>query len=381
MASEKTSKSVFILASFAPSLVLFRLPLIEQLLAAGHKVSVGAKCAEFRDSDVETLEKLGVEIFDIDIKRNSIGFIANLRTFLSMRRALKDASCDVLIAYTLVPVIFGTFAAKLSGYRYIVPMITGLGSMFIGDPSSLKQRLVRFIVYRLYQSAFFFSDVIYFQNEDDPRDLERLGILSSRKERSIINGSGVDTDYFAQSDPPMRSDQIRFLMIGRLLKDKGVVEYSEATLALSKIYPNASFALVGSLDSNPSSVSRDQLQSWTWIEHQDWLDDVRPELNKCDVFVLPSYREGTPRSVLEAMSVGRAIITTDAPGCRETVVERRNGYMVPVGDALALADALEMFINKPDIITKMGQESRKFAVEKFDKDFVYKELVGRVSKL
>ncbi len=381
MTPQKTSSSIFILAGFAPSLILFRLPLIEQLRAAGHRVAVGAKCAEFSSSDIECLNQLGVQIFDIEIDRNSIGIVRNLRTLRSMHKALKEASCDVLVAYTIIPVIFGTLAFKLAGYRHAIPLVTGLGSMFIGAPSSLRQRGVRFLVRKLYWLAFKLSDVVYFQNPDDPCELRRLGALPRNTEVALINGSGVDKSHFAQVLPPAVPGHTRFLMIARLLKDKGVFEYTEAAKALSKIYPKATFALIGSLDSNPTSVSADELGAWTWIEHQNWLDDVRPELNKCDVYVLPSYREGTPRSVLEAMSVGRPIVTTDAPGCRETVIDGVNGYLVPVCDAQALANAMEMFIKEPETISKMGKESRRIAVEKFDKDFVYKELVGRIGAL
>lgn len=381
MASQTTSKSVFILASFAPSLVLFRLPLIEQLLAAGHRVAVGAKYSEFRDHDIETLERLGVDIFDIDIARNSIGVVTNLRTLFSMRRALKAARCDVLIAYTMIPVIFGTFAAKLAGYRHVVPMVTGLGSMFIGTPSRLKDRAVRLIVRKLYRLAFFFADVVYFQNRDDPRDLQNLGALSANQDIAFINGSGVDTTYFAETPPRTEVDQIGFLMVGRLLKDKGVREYSEAARLLSKKYPKASFTLIGPIDSNPTSIAPDDLKSWTWIRHIAWLDDVRPELERCDVYVLPSYREGTPRSVLEAMAVGRAIITTDTPGCRETVEDGKNGYLVPVRDVKALTTAMEKFISTPDLIGQMGRQSRANAVAKYDQDVVYREMVARIGAL
>lgn len=381
MAVEATSKSIFILASYAPSLVLFRLPLIEQLQAAGHRVVVGARQSEFRSSDIESLHKRGVEIFNIDITRHSIGPITNLRTLFSMRRALKKANCDVLIPYTLVPVIFGTLAAKVAGYRHVVPMITGLGSMFIGRPKGLKQRVVRWIVHRLYKIALVFSDVVYFQNQDDPRDLMRLGILPPDKEITIINGSGVDTAYFAQSLPPAVPGKTRFLMTGRLLRDKGVVEYSEATRELSSAYPNTTFSLVGPLDSNPSSISEAELRSWTWIEHIAWLDDVRPALNKCDVFVLPSYREGTPRSVLEAMAIGRPIVTTDAPGCRETVIEGENGYLIPVGDAAALFEAMERFVADPKLIARMGHESRKLVERKYDSKIVYRAMVNHIGNL
>lgn len=182
----------------------------------------------------------------------------------------------------------------------------------------------------------------------------------------VVNGSGVDVDEYTTMPLPK---QPRFLLIGRLLGDKGVREYALAAAKVKAHYPNAHFLLVGWIDDNPDAISQKELDSWIesgTLEFLGKLGDVRPAIADCRVYVLPSYREGTPRTVLEAMAMGRAIITTDAPGCRETVVEGENGYLVPVRDSEALANAMLHCIENPDDVSAMGTVSRQIAVNKYD---------------
>jgi len=175
-----SSKAVFLLAAFAPSIVLFHRPLIEQLLSAGHSVAIGTRLSELSQVDKVILDKLGVHSYNINISRSSTSVIFNVRLIYEIYQALKAAKCNVLIPYTITPIIFGTFAAKLAGYRYVMPIVTGLGSMFIGEPESMSQSAVRLIVRRLYRSAFSFAEVVFFLNPDDPVDLIKVGALSSR---------------------------------------------------------------------------------------------------------------------------------------------------------------------------------------------------------
>lgn len=378
--SQKTP--VFLLAGFAPSLVLFRLPLIEKLVGNGHRVCVGANLSEFRSKDVARLEKLGVEIFDVKIARTSINPIAILKMFSSMCSALRQAKCETLICYTAAPVIFGTLAARAMRYCYVYPMVTGLGSMFIGEPRSKRERLTRSIIQKLYAYAFRLSDRVYFQNPDDPKDLIALNVLSADQPIEIIHGSGVDLEQFSFSPLQLSQCQpIKFLMVGRLLVDKGVREYAEAAKNVRSRFPDCQFSLVGPLDSNPTSITKAELSSWTWLEHRDWMDDVRGALRACHVYVLPSYREGTPRSVLEALAIGRAVITTDVPGCRETVVDGDNGLLVPPRDVPALVAAMERLISDPKSTSEMGTKGRRLAEKKYDSRVVYNALVARIGEL
>lgn len=200
---------------------------------------------------------------------------------------------------------------------------------------------------------------------------QELGILQPHTPVSVVNGSGVDLASFAVKPLPDGAAQgaVRFLFIGRLLGDKGAREYAEAARLLKRNHPQVRCALVGWIDSNPNAITQEELDAWLVdgsIEFLGRLADVRPAIAACSVYVLPSYREGTPRTVLEAMAMGRAIITTDAPGCRETVVPGDNGFLVPVQDVNALAQAMRRFVEDPALQLSMGARSRKMAEDKYD---------------
>jgi glycosyltransferase involved in cell wall biosynthesis len=205
-----------------------------------------------------------------------------------------------------------------------------------------------------------------FQNPDDRNLFVASGLVPSTLPVTLINGSGVDLAAYSPCPLP---DEPVFLLIARLLADKGLREYQRAARRLKARYPRARFLLAGDLDPNPLSISAEELAKWRAdgaIEYLGRLEDVRPAYAAALVYVLPSYREGTPRTVLEAMAMGRPIVTTDAPGCRETVVDGVNGFLVPVRDDAALETALERFILDPSLADRMGRESLAIAREKYD---------------
>jgi glycosyltransferase involved in cell wall biosynthesis len=211
--------------------------------------------------------------------------------------------------------------------------------------------------------------MVIFQNPDDRLLFKRLDFLMDTQKTYLVNGSGVNLDHYYFS-APKQADQVSFLLIGRLIRSKGISEYAKAAEIIKKRHDNVSFRLLGSLTGSSDLVSKEDLGRWVsegTVEYCGRADDVRPFIEMASVIVLPSfYGEGTPRSVLEAMSMGRPVITTDAPGCRETVEEGVNGFLVPVRDSKALAEAMERFIEKPELIKKMGRESRRIAEEKYD---------------
>ena len=242
---------------------------------------------------------------------------------------------------------------------------------FHGEGST-KQNLIRRVTRQLYARALSAADLTFFQNEDDQKLFTDLGIIRPGQNTVVVNGSGVNTEKFSPQPLP-EGDEVHFLLIGRLLKDKGVREYVEAARRVKQQYPQAVFNLVGFLDSNPSSVTQQELDQWVnegTVKFWGKLSDVRPAINACHVFVLPSYREGTPRTVLEAMATGRAIITTDAPGCRQTVENGYNGWLVPVQSAEKLAEAMERFLSEPALIQQMGQASLEIARNKYDVNII-----------
>jgi glycosyltransferase involved in cell wall biosynthesis len=197
--------------------------------------------------------------------------------------------------------------------------------------------------------------------------------MGARTRSFVVNGSGVDVREYAPAPVP---DGPRFLLIARLLGDKGVREYAQAAKRIRAQRPDVVFSLVGWIDDSPDAIGRPELDAWVAegaLNYAGRLDDVRPAIAGCSVYVLPSYHEGTPRTVLEAMAMGRAIITTDAPGCRETVKDGHNGYLVPVKSVAALVEAMQRFIDDPGLAARMGDSSRIVAVEKYD--------VGRVNAI
>jgi glycosyltransferase involved in cell wall biosynthesis len=246
-------------------------------------------------------------------------------------------------------------------------MISGLGYAF-GEGGGLARALMRRLVGTLYRASLRHADGVFFQNPDDLADFQRLAIIGDRHKAIRVNGSGVDLGHYRSSPP--RLEPPTFLLIARLLKDKGIYEFVEAARRLRARHPRARFCLIGPLDPNPAAISARDLESWRAegaIEYLGEAADVRPHLAETTAYVLPSiYREGIPRTLLEAMSTGRALITTDTPGCRETVRPGENGFLVPPGDAAALAEAIERFIARPDLAVSFGRRSRALAEELFD---------------
>lgn len=355
---------VVVLGGYAPALIRFRGDLIADMVRAGHDV---VACAPGAHPEVaEGLRARGAGYVPVRMDRAGTNPIADLSTLLGLRRLFKRLRPDLVFAYTSKAVIYGSGAARLAGVPRIFPMITGLGYAFI-DGRELKRRVLRRTKAALYRASLACCRSVFFQNQDDLDEFRRLGIVNGKQALIRVDGSGVDTDYYAFSRP--QPEPPTFLLIARLLRDKGIVEYAEAARRLCAHYPQARFQLLGPMDDNPAAVAATELDRWRAEGAIDYLgaaDDVRPHLRASSVYVLPSYREGMPRTVLEAMSIGRAIITTDTPGCRETVVPGTNGYLVPVRDADALAVAMRRFIAQPDLAIAMGARSRAIALQRFD---------------
>jgi glycosyltransferase involved in cell wall biosynthesis len=355
-------RKVLLLGSYAPSLINFRGPLLAAMAERGHEVFAAAPDI---DADVAAkLVALGVTPVPVVLGRTSLNPVATWRSGRQLREVVERIAPDVMIAYTIKPVVLGAIAARAARVPCFAAMITGLGYAFLGglDPRRLAIRLVAMLMYRRALAA---SALVIFQNEDDRRDFARMRLLPSAKATLVVNGSGVDLDHFTPQPVPRETG---FLMIARFLRDKGITEYGAAAARLKAEFPEVRFALGGWLDEGPDSIRQAELDSMVagGVENLGRLADVRPAIAASSVYVLPSYREGTPRTVLEAMALGRAVITTDAPGCRGTVEEGGNGLLVPVGDSDALYAAMRRFVVEPDLAQRMGEESLRLVREKFD---------------
>lgn len=354
--------TVLIVASFADSLIKFRGDLIKEMLKRKQVVHVAFPFAD--ESINAQLNSWGVVCHHLPLNRTGMNPISDAFLLYFLYRLISQIRPGTVLSYTIKPVIYGSLAARLAGVKRIYALITGLGYAFQGDN---RRGLLRSLVQKLYRFALSGTKKVFFQNPDD-RDLFRqLGIIATDKATYVVNGSGVDIRLFDIS--PLPALPVKFLLIARLLGDKGIREYIEAAKQIKLKHPNVTFYLVGWIDENPNAIKQYELDEWIakgYVEFLGRLNDVRPAIALASVYVLPSYREGTPRTVLEAMAQNRAVITTDAPGCRETVIDGYNGFLVPVKSVDALSEAMEKFIINPELIQSMGKAARQLAEDKYD---------------
>lgn len=356
-----------LIASFPESLLVFRGDLLKALQKRGMIVHVAAPGLLPGSEILKNIESAGFVAHDILLNRVGMNPLKDLRTVWDLWRLMRDIRPDAVLGYTIKPVIYGMLSARFAGVRRRFALITGLGYTF-QEPAgqSRKRLLLRLLVQRLYAFALKGANSVFFQNPDDQALFKSRQLLCEGARSMVVNGSGVDLARYAVSELP---PTISFLLIARLLGDKGVREYVAAARAIRAHHPEIEFKLVGWIDDNPDAIGSDELDSWVTegtISFLGRLSDVRPAIAGSSVYVLPSYREGTPRTVLEAMAMGRAVVTTDAPGCRETVCDQVNGYLVTVGDSNELAQAMMKFIRSPGLVKEMGLASRKMAESKFD---------------
>ena len=301
----------------------------------------------------------------IPLDRAGTNPFRDLLTYRALKSVFKKLKPNVVLSYTSKPIIYSGLAIGKNTKIKFFPNLTGLGYGFT-EEFQFKRKIINFILKNLYKLSLKSSSMIIFQNPDDENLFKKLNITNDKK-TFVINGSGVDLKFYSPISLPSKPI---FLMLARLVADKGVIEYCEAAREIRTKFPDTTFQLAGSFDPNPSGLKYDQLKSFIDkkdIEYLGHINDVREIIGKCRFFVLPSYREGTPRSILEAMSIGRPIITTNAAGCKETVLEGINGLLVPIKDKKSLVVAIEKILMlDDDKINRMAKESIKLVREKYD---------------
>lgn len=354
------------IAPYAPSIIPFRGELIRDLLREGCAVDVLAPdyCPEIRAA----LRALGAIPHDYPLQRAGVNPWRDLQTLTVLCRQIRRMQPDIVLCYHIKPVVYGTLAAWFARVPRRVALITGLGYAFAdGRCRSVRDFVIQQLVRLLYRAALRVSHVVCFQNPDDLSELVARRFVSAHK-AVLVGSSGVNLDEWAPAPPHL--NPITFTLAARLLREKGIPEFAHAARQLKARYPHTRFLLLGGLDTNPSALTEAEVQQWVREGLLEWLghvSDVRPYLAQTSVYVLPSYyREGVPRSTQEAMAMARPVITTDAPGCRETVVDGVNGFLVPPRNVEALVEAMERFILQPELIIRMGEASRKLAEERFD---------------
>lgn len=337
----------------------FRGDLIKKIIASGYEVIV---TGPNRDN-VENIELLGARFVEIPMNKNGVNPFKDLQYQKALTLLFEAEKPDVVLGYTSKPVIYGSIAAKKAKVPHRVAMVTGVGYAFTSNTK--KAKIIRLIMSFLYKKAFRCANTVIFQNPDDLKLFTELKLVKMDK-CQVVNGSGVNTEIFPLAPYP---EQTTFFMLSRVMYSKGIREYLEACEIVKQKHPEVRFMLLGACEGIQDSISPEVLKSYVdrgIIEHFGETDTVADYYKQCSVYVLPSYREGTPRTVLEAMSMGRAVITTDAPGCRGTVIDGVTGFLVPVKNGKAVAEKMLEFINKPELISSMGNESAKYCREKFD---------------
>ncbi len=340
----------------------FRFNLAKALKESGYKVVFIAPY----DEKYSELLKKEFNFFGVYIDANGVNPISDIRTIFDLYTLFRSIKPQVVLNFTIKPNIYSSMVARIFGIKSI-SNITGLGTIFI--KRSITTKIVKF----LYKFSLGFNKKVFFQNSDD-KDLFVSNGLIKEDKVDLLPGSGIDIDRFKPINA-RKSDKTIFLLISRLLGDKGIFEYVEAIKIIKKRYASVKFQILGSVDvKNTTAISKRELQTWVddgLIEYLGTTDDVRDAISKVDCVVLPSYREGTPRSLLEAAAMEKPIITTNVAGCKEVVDDGINGYLCRVKDAKDLAIKIEKFINLSiDTKVAMGTAGREKIIKKFDEKIV-----------
>lgn len=330
----------------------FRGDLIKDMIAKGNQVVVTGPNRDY----VDDILALGVRAFiEVPLVKDNTSVLGDLRYYRLLKRKIKEEKPDLVFSYTIKPVVYGSMAAKAAGVKNIYAMITGLGRVYTSD--SLKTRVIRLITKVLYKTAFRGCKKVIFQNQDDLKQFVDDEFLP--KEKAVhVNGSGVNMERFKQTELP---NEPVFLMVGRIIREKGVLEYCEAAREVKKDYPSVRFILLGGFDSSIGALQKEDIDGFIQdgsIEFPGEVKDPVPFYEACSVFVLPTYyREGLPRTILEAMACGRPVITTDWPGCRDAVLDGETGYLVEPKHTEKLTMRIKEMIENPDLISEMAKES------------------------
>ena len=348
----------------------FRLSLAKNLREQGHEVILVSPPGDFQ----ELLQRDGFPWIPFELSRQSINPFGELVAIWRLILLYHRIRPDIVHHFTIKPVIYGSIAAHLTGITGIINSITGLGHLFINTDRAT--RLLRAIASRLYRMNLYDTQVI-FENPED-RDIFIQRHLIQAEQAHLILGTGVDVEKYRPTDKS--NDKPMVLFSSRMLVTKGLLEYVEAARALRQKGLNARFALAGRTDpGNPASIPDEQIEAWKQsetLEWWGWQEDMPAALARADIFCLPSYREGVPNALLEAAACGLSIVTTDVPGCRDVVTNGVNGWLVPVRNAEALANALETLITNPELRRRMGNAGREIAMNQFSMAKVNRETLA-----
>lgn len=366
----KNSKKMMVIAPKAKSIINFRGDLIKEIIKRGYEVIV--VCPEHGQE--ENLKKIGVKkVIVIKMNKTSINVFSNIQYYKELKKTIELERPDKIFAYTIKPVIFGCIAAKKCKVEDIYPMLPGIGMVYLKN--DMKTKIIRIICGIAYKKALKNAKKVIFQNSDDKAEFLKRKYLKEEK-CEVVDGSGVNLERFSRN--PLPKENI-FVMVSRILKEKGVIEYCKAAKIVKSKYPNAEFLYLGAEDNTHNSLKLKDIEEYTndnIVKYCGTTDDVPSFLKKVTVSVLPSYyREGIPRTLLEALAMGRPIITTNSVGCKETVKDGKNGFLVPIKDVNALAEKMTYMIEHRVELERMSDESYKYCKERFDVNIINKRML------
>jgi glycosyltransferase involved in cell wall biosynthesis len=375
MTTTITPKKILVVASLGYSLVNFRLELLKRMAANGHQVL--AIAPEMDTKTKETLEHYGIETSSFPMSRAGLNPFRDFQTILALRRIIRKYKPDHVMPYAGKPIIYASLAGRLENVPHRFGLFTGLGFAFLDENPTGKKWLIRQISIFLHRFSTKGMEGAFTYNPKETEDLRNFKLVPSTTPVLEVPGSGVDMDLYQNSVPDVKP--IRFLMVSRLLKSKGAHIFVAAAQQLKDKGYDFDAQILGPMDANPDAISQEQLDQWVEDKTVSYLGEtsnVRPFLKQCSVMVLPSmYREGIPRSILEAMSSGRAVITSDMPGCAHSITDKEDGFIVKTGDISALANAMEKFILEPELAIEMGRSGHAHASAVFDVHKVNKILL------
>lgn len=372
-------KTIALISNTTSSLLNFRKHLIQYLVENEYKVY--CLSTDYTPQTKHIIQNLGAIPLDYELSRAGMNPLKDLKTLFQLTKILKEIKPDIVLSNFVKPVIYGSLAAKMAKVPKIVAMIEGLGYAFTDQPEgmSFKQKLAQRIQVFLYKIALPKADLVIFLNHDDPQDLiEKYQIKTKKVE--VLGGIGLNLEDFPKTEVPL--NPISFLWIGRLLKDKGIWEYLKTAEIVKQKYPEVIFKIIGGLDTeNPGGISRDDLDFFVQkniVQYFGEVKNVAEMISFSSASVSSSYREGSPRSIQEAMAVGRAIIATDIQGTREAVVDGVNGFLVPKWNPEAMAEKMCVLIENPNLLVSMGEKSHQMATEKYDGKKINEKLLKMI---
>ncbi|MDA8612538.1 glycosyltransferase family 4 protein [Candidatus Pelagibacter bacterium] len=359
----KKNKKLLILVNDLSFFISHRLPIAEAALTEGFEVVIGY--GEQGNTDPKLLEKKGFKINFIPMYRGSINPLKNLITFFYIWNFFKKEKPDIVHLITIKPYLYGGVICRLTNIPGVVSAVSGLGTLFISK--NLKVKFLLLLLYPIYKLAFNHKNqIVIVQNEDDLKELVNWGVLNVSKTK-LLRGSGIDLKKFSNFEEPKGTPIVCFA--ARLLKDKGVYEFVSAARLLKKQNFQVRFWLAGSLDSNnPAGLNNSDLKTLKeegCVEILGYQKDIPKLYANSHIICLPSYREGLPKSLIEAAAASRSIVTTDVPGCREAIIPNKTGLLVPVKDFQKLTEAIRWLIEHPQERIAMGKEGRKYAEKEF----------------